>query len=340
MTEASALVAVMTKIFRQKGNPALKMAKRKMLLNCKDDGAISQALRHFSKITLRNAMPVFPALISISCEAVGGEAEKTTLFGAAIVMITGAADLHDDLLDKSFSKGPKQTVLGKFGESVTVLAGDTLLVQGLTQLQTASEVISKKQANAIGGLVANAVFEICNGETLEAQLKGRLDLTPNEFNEVIKLKAVVPELTMKMGAILGNGNSQSVERLGQFGRTYGVVSIVVEEFSDLLNFEELKNRLKNECPPLPLIYALQNSQIKDAITPLLYADSLSEGSHKKIIETVLCSKESRDLQKTLKFSTTNELSKLQGLINGKTQKELELLLLAPLRYLDIIYSCF
>jgi geranylgeranyl pyrophosphate synthase len=334
MAEAPAIVAVIMKIFRQKGNPALNMAKRKILLSCKDDDTISQALRHFSKITLRNAMPVFPALISMSCEAIGGEAEKTTPFGAAIVMITGAADLHDDILDKSLSKGPKQTVLGKFGESVAVLAGDIMLVQGLTQLQTASESINKKQAKSIGGLVADAVFEICNAETLETQMKGRIDVTPLEFNEVIKLKAVVPELTMKIGAIIGNGNPQIVEALGKFGRTYGIVSIIVEEFSDLLNFEELKNRLKNECPPLPLIYALQNKQIKDVLAPLLDADSLSEESHKKIVETVLCSKEARELKKILEHSAAEELKKLQGLINGKTQEELEMLLLAPLRYLE------
>ena len=123
MTENPALITAVEKLFRQKGNSALKMAKRKILQSSRDDGALSQALWHFSKVTLRNAMPVFPALISISCEAVGGEAEKTIPFGAAIVMITGAADLHDDLIDKSFSKGPKQTVLGKFGPNTASRTG-------------------------------------------------------------------------------------------------------------------------------------------------------------------------------------------------------------------------
>ena len=50
----------------------------------------------------------------MSCEAVGGDAEKTTPFGEAIVLISAAADLHDDVIDQSFKKGQKQTVLGKF----------------------------------------------------------------------------------------------------------------------------------------------------------------------------------------------------------------------------------
>ena len=85
----------------------MKNARKKMLLNFKDDSYTSQALRYFSKVTLHNALPVFPALISMSCEAVGGDTEKTTPFGEAIVLISAAADLHDDVIDQSFVKGTK-----------------------------------------------------------------------------------------------------------------------------------------------------------------------------------------------------------------------------------------
>lgn len=338
MTENSALIATTEKLIHQKGTSALKMAKKKILLKSKDDDAVSQALRYFSKTTLRNVMPVFPSLISISCEAVGGKFEKTVPFGAAIVMITGAADLHDDLIDKSFSKGSKMTVLGKFGATITLLAGDTLLVQGLGQLQIASESIKKNQASQIRDLVMNAVVEICSAQTLEAQQVGKLNLTPNEFKETIRLKAVVPELTMKMGAIIGNSDSQIVEKLGQFGRTYGIVSIIVEEFADLLNFKELRNRVENECLPLPLIYALQNSYLNNVLNPYLSVDSLNERSHKKIIKAVLTSKEVLELQKDLKNNIVNELNKLNGLMEGKTKRELDMLLLAPLNYLEMINS--
>ena len=118
-------------------------------------------------------------------------------------------------------KGSKQTVLGKFNAGTAILAGDILLVQGFKQLTDAAELIPKKQAKEIIKLVSEAVFEICTAEALEIQLRSRLDLTPNEYHEVIRLKAVVPEVAMKIGAIIGNGNSKDVESLGQFGRIYG-----------------------------------------------------------------------------------------------------------------------
>src|SRR5665647_1939688 len=112
--------------FIQKGGPAMKNARKTMLLNFKDGSLTSQALRYFAKVTLHNSLPVFPALISFSCEAVGGSAEKTTPFGEAFVLISSGADLHDDVIDQSVIKGSKQTVLGKFNAATAILAGDIL----------------------------------------------------------------------------------------------------------------------------------------------------------------------------------------------------------------------
>jgi geranylgeranyl pyrophosphate synthase len=324
----------MRREFKQKGGPAMKNARKKMLQKFKDSSLSSQALRYFAKVTLHNSLPVFEALIAMSCEAVGGRPEKTTPFGEAIVLISSGADLHDDVIDQSFIKGSKQTVLGKFNQSTAILAGDILLVKGIKQLTDASEFIPKKQAKEILELVSDAVIEICTAEALEIQMHNRLDLTPDEYHEVIRLKAVVPELAMKIGAIIGNGNSRDVKSLGQFGRTYGINSIIIEEFADLLDIEELRNRLKNECPPLPIIYCLQNPEMKTNLVPLLSVDLMDENIHKKIVETVLKSPESHVLEKVLVSNVTIEQKQLSKKINEKMRGELMNLLLCPLNYFE------
>ena len=67
----------------------------------------------------------------------------------------------------------------------------------------------------------------------------------------------------------------------------------------MLNIGELKNRVNNECLPLPIIYALQNPEIKSNLLPLLNADLLNENVQEKIVETVLESCEVEILQKLL-----------------------------------------
>ncbi len=312
----------------------MKNARKTILCNFKDDTYSSQALRYFSKVTLHNALPVFPALISISCEAVGGDCKKTTPFGEALVLISAAADLHDDVIDQSLVKGSKQTVFGKFNAATAILAGDILLAQGFRQLTEAAESIPQSDFKKIVKLVSEAIFEICSAEALESQLLIKSDLRPDEYFEVIRLKAVVPELSMKIGAILGDASTEQVDSLGSFGRTYGINSLIIEEFADLLNIEEVRNRLKNECPPLPIIYALQNEQNKTKLLPLL-SSKLSEANYKSITEIVLDSKEIQVLGNLLINNATDEVKQLTKSIKRNIREELENLLLVPLNYIEI-----
>jgi hypothetical protein len=103
----------------------------------------------------------------------------------------------------------------------------------------------------------------------------------------------------------------------------------------MLNVEELKNRTKNEYPPLPIIYALQNPQIKTKLLPLLNADSLDESANEKIVETVLESYEAQNLQKMLVSNATSELIELKKVVKEKTREELKNLLLVPLSYFEV-----
>ena len=325
----------MFRTFNKRGNTALEKARELILLNCKDNTDLSQALRHFSKVTLQNALPVFPALISLACEAVGGNPKKTTPFAEAIVLITGAADLHDDVIDKTFRKGANLTVLGKFGAPAAILAGEILLSQGMIQLCTESSRIKTEKGDLITNLLMEAILEICAAEAFEAQLvKRRLHLSPNKYFLVIRHKAVVPELAMKIGAIIGNGSQRNIKFLGQVGRTFGIVSIIVEEFTDILDKNELRNRIENGYPPLPLIYALQATKTKKVLLPLLSNLSDKE-AHNRVIETVFSCSEVQDfIKKNLTLSINRELLKIRKSTIWKTEGEIETLLLSLLDYLN------
>ena len=69
---------------------------------------------------------------------------ETVKFGAAVVLLAGAADIHDDIMDKSPKKELKLTVFGKFGQDIAILSGDALLLKGIYLLREACKPCRNK----------------------------------------------------------------------------------------------------------------------------------------------------------------------------------------------------
>jgi len=323
----------MKKIIDQRGREALERARVDLCSNFPGDDNVSVALKYFAETTLKGALPVFPALISLSCEAVGGKTEKTSSMGAAITLIAGAADIHDDVIDESPIKGSKRTILGKYGKDIAILIGDILLTRGLLQLQKECELIPREQRERILLLLTTSIFEISAAEALETRMRAKRDLSPEAYLNIIDMKSVVPEFNMRIGAILGNGDADIVESLGHFGRTFGTISTVAEEFMDMLEHRELKNRLMNRCLPLPYLFALRNSSLRPKILPLKH-QPLTEARLGEIERNVLGSPEADKLRKKMNILVQSELNKLEAEVeNSKARGELGILLASSLEML-------
>lgn len=327
MSSESELMEKVKSIVEKRGRGAIEKAAQEILGSLYKGEEVSSALKYFARVTLQGALPVFPALISLSCDAVGGKTEKTTSIGAALTLMAAAADIHDDIIDQSPIKYSRKTVFGKFGDHIALLAGDALLFQGLMLLHRECESLPKKQEKAILRLISETFFEISSAETKEIRLRRKLNTTVREYFEVIELKSVVPEMHCKIGGILGNANETTIRLLGDYGRTFGILSTIREEFIDFLEYSALQSRIKNECPPLPLIYALQNLGIRNELMPLLESPHISRKEANRIVKIVLGSKEVQKLKKETELAIEKELRSF--LIGGEMiQNEAKLLLMA------------
>ncbi len=299
MNPESDLAEQVTGIIEKKGRAAIEKARNEILSMQVHGGEVTSALAHFAKVTLTGGLPVFPALLTLSCAAVGGKTEKTTAVGAALTLIAGAADIHDDIIDHSKVKYSKETVFGKFGGAIALLAGDALLIEGSTLLQRECESLTREQRKAILALIPEALLEISNAEAQEAHLMKKLDAKPQECLEIIRMKAIVPEVHCKIGAIMGNATKTNVEALSSFGRTFGVTSLIRDEFGDLYESQELENRIKNECLPLPMLYALQDPAVKKEVKAYIENGKPTRKTLNRIKKLVFGSEQVEGLRKDL-----------------------------------------
>ena len=314
------------KIIDNRGKFAIEGASEKILQNQFGEGIISSALEYYAKTVLPAVLPIFPALIYLSCKAVGGNPKKTKNLAVFIMLVTSSGDIHDDIIDNSTHKFRRKTVFGKYGRDVALLAGDVLLIQGMTLLQKNYDSLTTKQKTNIADLINKSMIEIVKAESLESSLWMKADVTPQEYYEVINLKGDIAELHCKIGGIIGCADENALDDIARYGKVIGILSTMKEEFTDLLNPSELKHRIRKELPPYPMLCALQNDNIKRQIIPVTGKTKLSHKDLQFISKTVLTSMEVKKLKGELRELGENELASNKLLKNNGAAEELAILI--------------
>ena len=285
-------------LLRERGKEALKIAKEVAQQEKIGYQPIKEAINYFIEEVFKDITQ--PGLLSLYCEAVGGKSDVTIQVGASIVLLVGAADLHDDLIDGSKTKNQKSTVLGKFGKDISILAGDALLIKGIYLLHEATAGYPATKRNAILKLIKQAFFNLSSAEAEEASHRGKNDLTAEQYLKIIEKKVAVSEATARIGSILGGGTHNDLETLSEVGRILGLLSIMRDEFIDVFEAEELENRFANEILPLPILYVFRNPEKKKEIVKLLGKSKVNNKKTEKILDIVMESKEADELRQIMK----------------------------------------
>ena len=267
----------------QRGSTALEIARNEVLQQPIECAEARAALKYFMTEYWRDVAR--PALLSMACEAVGGDPRLTTPIAVPMILISGAIDIHDDIIDESDTKGDRPTVFGKFGKDIALLVGDALLLKGFASLRESLRKIRPlEKAADISNIINDAFYELGDAEALELQLRRRIDITPETYLHVVRKKASDVEAHTRISGILGNGSRGDVEALGQYGRLLGMIIILRDDFIDALDLNEALHRLQKECLPLPLLYALQKPNTGSVLAHILSQEEVSREHIERILD--------------------------------------------------------
>jgi len=278
---ATTLIDKTKRLLEEKGTEPLKTAKKMVSEEKVVSGKLHEALQYFMNQYWHDLTT--PTLISLACEAVGGNASTVKPIAVPMILISGAIDIHDDVIDKSKEKDGKATVFGKFGKETALIAGDFLLVEGFTSLTNALKTVSCEKHKQIVTIVRRSLFELAEAESLELSLKAKGLSKPDEHLSVIHKKAADVEGLMMIGAVLGEGSSREVAALGKYGRCLGMLSILKDELLDTIDEKEFSHRIRYESLPITVLYTFQNmaSNSKE-----LFLSSLQEKNAKELCKMI------------------------------------------------------
>lgn len=218
-------------------NKALDMA-----VTVKHPEKIHEAMRYS---LLAGGKRVRPILCIAACELVGGDGSVAMPAACAVEMIHTMSLIHDDLpcMDNDDLRRGKLTNHKVFGEEVAILAGDSLLSFAFEHLATATPLgqVSPAQVVRAVGELANVIGAegLVAGQVVDLDSEGAVDvgLEQLEFIHIHKTAKLL-EGSVVLGAIIGGGSDDEVERLRKFARGIGLLFQVVDDILDVTKSSE------------------------------------------------------------------------------------------------------
>lgn len=192
--------------------------------------------------------------------AKGFEIEFSTIFE----YLHAATLLHDDVVDESDLRRGKKVANRKWSAAKVVLTGDFLLARAL-------DIAAKTQLPEIISVIAKITQDMSQGEIDQLSKKGKLDLSLEEYLDIIEKKtAVLIQGACKSGAILAKASKEQILALDQYGFHTGMAFQMADDLLDYTaSAKELgKNPgadMREGKLTLPLIHSLANASSKDQI---------------------------------------------------------------------------
>jgi geranylgeranyl diphosphate synthase type II len=138
--------------------------------------------------------------------------------------------LHDDLMDKADTRRGKPCVHKKWDDNTAILSGDSMLVLAFQMMQECpAEALPQ-----VMSLFTETALEIDEGQQMDMDFEKRLDVTEEEYIEMIRLKtSVLLACAMALGALQAGAKDADVECLHSFGEKIGLAFQLQDDLLDV-----------------------------------------------------------------------------------------------------------
>ncbi len=145
---------------------------------------------------------------------------------ACVELIHSATLMHDDVIDEGVIRRGKETLNRVWNNHSSVLVGDYLLSRCFEMMVEDGNIEVLK-------LLSSTSSKIAQGEVLQLQHKGEVDMLEETYLKIISAKtAELFAAATKVGAILSNSNKKEKDALEFYGRNLGLTFQIADDTLD------------------------------------------------------------------------------------------------------------
>ena len=206
---------------------------------------------------------------------------------ACVELIHSATLMHDDFIDNGFLRRGKKTLNKIWDNHSSVLVGDYLLSRCF-------EMIVEDGNIEILKLLSSTSSKIAQGEILQLQHKGEVDMLEETYLRIISAKtAELFAAATKVGAILSDTISKEKEALEFYGRNLGLTFQIADDTLDYNSEIKLFGKKIGQdffegkiTLPIILLFQKANSNEKENMKKIFSNDTRNENDLKYTLSLI------------------------------------------------------
>ena len=183
---------------------------------------------------------------------------------ACVELIHNATLLHDDVIDNSDLRRGIKTSNTIWGNQSSILVGDYLFSRCF-------EMMVEDGSQEILKLLSSTSSKIAQGEVLQLEYKGEIDILDETYFDIINSKtAALFAAATRVGACITNKNKKEKDALESYGRNLGLAFQIADDALDYYSTKtifgkEIGKDFYEGKVTLPIIFLCQKANSKEKV---------------------------------------------------------------------------
>jgi len=239
-----------------------------------------------TKYHLKTGGKKLRALLTLQSAKLCGYSKGTrdVNLAACVELIHAATLMHDDVIDNGEIRRGKKTLNRIWGNQSSILVGDYLLSRCF-------EIMVDDGDQEVLKLLSSTSAEISQGEVLQLQHKGEIDMLEETYLKIISAKtASLFAAATKVGSILSKKENKTKEALEFYGKNLGLTFQIADDALDYnselkLFGKEIGNDFYESKITLPIIllYQKANQNEKEDLKKFFEKKDRSENEFSQVL---------------------------------------------------------
>ncbi|MCX7839351.1 MAG: polyprenyl synthetase family protein [Anaerolineae bacterium] len=245
---------------------------------------------NFVEVKTETGKRVRPLLCLLSCDAAGGDWQRALPAAAAIELAHNFSLIHDDIEDNSDERRGRAAVWKVWGLAHGLNAGDGMFVLAHLALDRLStRGLSLAQCAAVRRAFDEATLALCQGQFLDLAFETRLDVTPDEYLQMIRGKtAALVAASTRIGAMLATEDARIVEAFARFGENIGCAFQITDDVLGIWGDPAVTGKsaatdILAKKKSLPAIIGLSDARIGAAMRALYAQTTLTQDDVARVL---------------------------------------------------------